>query len=114
MPSITKPLQSGTRKKEKFSDLLASLIFDSELGLDEEEVGLVVKLNWKMYVSVPFLFTSVCKSNLYHSVLGRACLLPIKEVAIPLLRSGYCKKLPMGSSIKAKCAGPSHLPVTSL
>lgn len=61
-------------------DLLTLRVILVEPGLGEKGMGLVVKLNLRMYLhAVPF--TSVCNSSLYHSLLGRACQLPIKEMA---------------------------------
>lgn len=82
---IMEPLESGKRKKKKHAQLFlpvlltlrASLV---ELGLGEKGMGFVAKLNERLYLhAIPF--PSMCRSSLYHSLLGRVCQLPIKEMA---------------------------------
>ena len=51
-----------------FSTLGVTLV---EVGLEEEDIGFMAELHGGCS-SVPFLFTAVCRSSMYHSLLGRA------------------------------------------
>lgn len=99
--------QTKEGKKKKHAQIFLPVWFFTlkmilvEVGLGDKEMGLVAKLNLSLYLrAIPF-HNSVWK-QLYHSLLGRACQLPIKDVAVSFLGPCCWKKLSMDSAIKAK------------